>query len=166
MQLLEETLAVLSFGKLCKEHGYTCEWPSSREPRLTRNGKHNFSRTENFVPLVVPGQSSSSTSVSFLTSLPQDAVAGNCNEGVPDWLEDFTENLDMAEVVPPAEISHDTDLELFFKVCITQAQYLQSLPGRPKLRGLQGNQDYEGSLQIANWKLGTSSTEIWWVNYS
>ena len=72
VQLLEDILAVLSLGKLCKEHGYTYEWPSAREPLLTENGNQTLCRTENFVPLVVPGLSSSSTTASSSTSPPQD----------------------------------------------------------------------------------------------
>ena len=30
VQLLEDTPAVLSFGKLCKEHDYTCKWSSGQ----------------------------------------------------------------------------------------------------------------------------------------
>ena len=120
---LEDTLVVLSPGKLCKEHGYTCEWPSGPEPRLTKHGIHTLCRTGNFVPLVVPGLSSSSSTASSSTSPPQDlsssdpantrsnegatgkcseGVAGNCNgEGIPEWLEDFTEILEIAEVPAP-----------------------------------------------------------------
>ena len=116
VQLLEDTPAVLSLGKLCKEHAYTYEWTCGREPRLTTNGNHTLCRCENFVPLVVPGLSSSSTTSSSSTSPPQDqsvsldpanmrsnegstgncseGVAGNCNwEGTPEWLEDFTGEL-------------------------------------------------------------------------
>ena len=39
VQLLEETPAVLSLGKLCKNHGYSFEWVSGQQPRLTQNGK-------------------------------------------------------------------------------------------------------------------------------
>ena len=35
---------------------------------------------------------------------------------------------------------------------ITEAQYFYSLPKRPELRGLQAKQDYEDSLQKANWE--------------
>ena len=35
VQLLEETPAVLSLGKLCEDHGYSYEWVSGQKPRLT-----------------------------------------------------------------------------------------------------------------------------------
>ena len=54
VQLLEETPAILSLGKLCKDHGYSFEWVSGQEPRLTREGKSIICKTDNFVPLVVP----------------------------------------------------------------------------------------------------------------
>ena len=55
VQLLEETLAVLSQGKLCEDHGYSREWVSGQKPRLTKDGKSIIYKTDNFVPLVVPG---------------------------------------------------------------------------------------------------------------
>ena len=62
--LLEETLTVLSLGKLCEDHGYTYHWISGQKPHLIRNGKRieidcNIS---NFVPFMVPGLSASSSS--------------------------------------------------------------------------------------------------------
>ena len=45
VQLLEETPAVLSLGKLCDDHGCSCEWVSGQKPRLTKKGKtviHQF----------------------------------------------------------------------------------------------------------------------------
>ena len=57
VQSLEETPAPLSLGKLCKDHGYSYEWVSGHEPRLTKNGKSTICKTDNFVPLVVPGLS-------------------------------------------------------------------------------------------------------------
>ena len=44
--------------------------------------------------------------------------------------EDFTENLEIAEVLAPAEISHDSDRERLVKLHHSE---------RPKLRGLQAN---------------------------
>ena len=39
VMLLEETPAVLSLGKLCEDHGYTCHRTRSQKPHLTKNGK-------------------------------------------------------------------------------------------------------------------------------
>ena len=74
VQLLEETLAVLTQGKLCKDHGYSCEWVSGQEPRLTKEGKSIICKTDNFVPRVVPGLSVNSGSSSSSTSLPQESL--------------------------------------------------------------------------------------------
>ena len=64
MKVLENTPAVLSLGKLCDEHGYSCEWINGQKPHLTKNGIRIQCNTENFVPIVVPGLSSSSSSSS------------------------------------------------------------------------------------------------------
>ena len=76
VQLLEETPAVLSLGKLRKDHGYSYEWVSGQEPRLTKNGKKKniICKTDNFVPLVVPGLSTNSGSSSSSTTLPQESL--------------------------------------------------------------------------------------------
>ena len=52
VQLLKEMSAVVSPDKLCKDHGYSHEWVSGEEPRLTKMGKSIISKTFNFVPLV------------------------------------------------------------------------------------------------------------------
>ena len=54
VQLLEDTPAVLSLGKLCEEHGYTYEWACGQQQHLTKQGKKILCTTENIVPLVVP----------------------------------------------------------------------------------------------------------------
>ena len=64
--------AVLSLGKLCEEHGHSCEWVSGQQPQLTKNGHKITSKTDNFVPLLVTGLSSSSGSSSSSTFEPQD----------------------------------------------------------------------------------------------
>ena len=64
MKVLEDTPAVLSLGKLCDEHGYSCEWINGQKPHLIQNGVRIQYNTENFVPIVVPGLSSSSSSSS------------------------------------------------------------------------------------------------------
>ena len=68
VQLLEETPAVFSQDKLCKDHGYSHEWVSSQGPRLTKNVKNTICKTDNFVPLVVPRLSVNSDSSSSSTT--------------------------------------------------------------------------------------------------
>ena len=62
MKVLEDTPAVLSLGKLCDEDGYSHEWINGQKPHLILNGIRIQCNTENFVPIVVPGLSSSSSS--------------------------------------------------------------------------------------------------------
>ena len=72
VQLLEETPAVLSLGKLGSEHGYSFEWINGQEPHLTKDVNVITCKTGNFVPLVVPGLPSSSSSSSSSVSKPKD----------------------------------------------------------------------------------------------
>ena len=62
MKVLEDTPAVLTLGKLCDEHGYSHEWTNGQKPYLIKNGFRIQCNKENFVPVVVPGLSSSSSS--------------------------------------------------------------------------------------------------------
>ena len=61
MKVLEHTPAVLSLGKLCAENGYSYEWINGQKPHLIKNGIRIPCNTQNFVPVVVPGLSSSSS---------------------------------------------------------------------------------------------------------
>ena len=72
VQCLEETPAVLSRGKLCEDHRCSYEWVSGQKTRVTKEKKAIFCKTVNFVPLVVPGLSTSSGSNSSSTSTLQD----------------------------------------------------------------------------------------------
>ena len=62
MKVLEDTPAVLSLGKLCDENGYSYEWITGQKPHLIKDGTRIPCNTENFVPIVVPGLSTSSSS--------------------------------------------------------------------------------------------------------
>ena len=68
MKVLEDTPAVLSLGKLCDEHGYSFEWINGQKPHLIKSGILIQCNTENFVPIVVPGLSTSSSSSSHLST--------------------------------------------------------------------------------------------------
>ena len=60
-KVLKNTPAVLSLGKLCDENGYSYEWINGQKPHLIENGIRIPCNTENFVPIVVPGLSPSSS---------------------------------------------------------------------------------------------------------
>ena len=62
MNVLENTPAVLSLGKLCDENGYSYEWINGQKPHLIKDGIRIPCNTENFVPIVVPGLSTNSSS--------------------------------------------------------------------------------------------------------
>ena len=70
MKVLENTLALLSLGKLCDENGYSYEWINGQKPHLIKNGIRIPCNTENFVPIVVPGLSSSSCGSSSTSKTP------------------------------------------------------------------------------------------------
>ena len=59
MKVVENTPAVLSLGKLRDENGYSYEWINGQKPHLIKDGIRIPCNTENFVPIVVPGLSSS-----------------------------------------------------------------------------------------------------------
>ena len=59
MKVLDNTPAVLSLGKLYDENGYSYEWINGQKPHLIKDGIRIICNTENFVPIVVPGFSSS-----------------------------------------------------------------------------------------------------------
>ena len=62
MKVHENTPAVLSLGKLRDENGYSFEWINGQKPHLIKNAIRTQCNTENFVPIVVPGLSASSSS--------------------------------------------------------------------------------------------------------
>ena len=107
------TPAVLSLGKLCDDHGYYYHWTSGQKPQLIKKGRRIECNTAIYVPFVVFGvstNSSSSSSFASLTSSSQEAVIltqhpapvrcetvsdevrGDPLRGLPDRLEEFKEN--------------------------------------------------------------------------
>ena len=70
MKVLDNTPAVLSLGKLCDENGYSYEWINGQKPHLIKDGIRIICNTENFVPIVVPGLTSSSSASSSTSRTP------------------------------------------------------------------------------------------------
>ena len=70
MKVLKDTPAVLSLGRLCDDNGYSYERINGQQPHLIKNGIRIPCNTENFVPIVVPGLSSSSSGSSSTPKTP------------------------------------------------------------------------------------------------
>ena len=165
------TTAVLSLGKLCEDHGHSYKWTSGQRPQLIKYGRRMKCSTENYVPIVVPGLStgsSSSSSLTYPTSSSQETVIptehpastrsesmseevrGNSSHDLPEWIEVFKDNL-VDESVPehrdPSSSSHELPSEPLAKV----ESGKHSIFTRPKLRHLLENQNYKGFLQKTHW---------------
>ena len=85
MKVLENTPAVLSLGKLCDENGYSYEWINGQNPHLIEKRIRIICNTENFVPIVVPGFSTNSSSGSHsstsMTPLRQETHCSTSSSG-------------------------------------------------------------------------------------
>ena len=83
MKVLENTPAVLSLGKLCDENGYSYEWINGQKPHLIKNGIRIICNTENFVPIVVPGLSSSFSASSSTSRTPMKQESHSSSSSLP-----------------------------------------------------------------------------------
>ena len=79
LKVLDNTPAVLSLGKLCDENGYSYEWINGQKPHLIKNGIRIQCNTENFVPIVVPGLSNSSSGSDSSTSRTLSRQGSHCS---------------------------------------------------------------------------------------
>ena len=70
MKVLDNTPAVLSLGKLCDETDIPMSGSMVKNPHLIQNRIRIPCNTENFVPIVVPGLSSSSSGSSSTSKTP------------------------------------------------------------------------------------------------
>ena len=169
VHLLEDILAVLSLDKLCEEHGYTYEWTSGHKPHLTKNGKNIFNITGNYVLSVAPW-----------TRIPARAPPRNRFRKIIPYIQQMRELRELAtrklpettarEFREPRESRNASSRKQFSGlrfgtsyesgIKIQEIQIFYSLTKRPKLRGLQSNQDYEGSSQKTHRRSGTSSRKV------
>ena len=85
LTVLDNTPAVLSLGKLCDENGYSYEWINGQEPHFIKDGIRIICNTENFVPIVVPGLSSSSSASSstLRTLMKQESHSSSSSSSSP-----------------------------------------------------------------------------------
>ena len=188
VQLLEDTPAVLSLGKLCKEHGHTHEWPNGSEPRLTKNGNQTFCRTRTSshwsihdhhrvqpqllsrhrLRKICPISLDPATIRSHeeFTGHCNKEVAGNCSTGIPEWLVDFTENLEIVETPAAAENSHDSDPERPFKVASRKHSMYTHFPKDRNCEVCKRTKITRALCRRLTGETGTSGREIWWFDHS
>ena len=85
MKVLENTPAVLSLGKLCDANGYSYEWINGQKLHLIKDGIRIICNTENFVPIVVPclTSSSSTSSSSLRTPIKQESRSSSSSSSSP-----------------------------------------------------------------------------------
>ena len=85
LNVLENKPAVLSLGKLCDENGYSYEWINGQKPYFMKDGIRKICNTENFVPVVVPGLSSSSSgsSSTLRTPMKQESHSSSSSSSSP-----------------------------------------------------------------------------------
>ena len=85
MKVLENMLGVLSLGKLCDENRYSDESINGQKPHLIKNGIPIICNTKNFVPVIVPGLSSSSSGSSSTsrTPLKQESHSSSSSSSSP-----------------------------------------------------------------------------------
>ena len=76
---------MLSLGKLCDENGYSSEWINGQKPHLIKDGIRIICNTENFVPIVVLGlpSSSSTSSSSLRTPIKQESHSSSSSASSP-----------------------------------------------------------------------------------
>ena len=87
MKVLENTP-----GMFCDENGHYHEWINGQKPHLIRNGIRIQCNTENFVPIVVPGLSTSSSSGSYHSNFKDTFKTGEALFYIFFKLVSFTYN--------------------------------------------------------------------------
>ena len=148
MQILDDTSAVLSLGKLYEEHGYIYEWISDQKTPIDQTREEHIMQNEKLriscYPWIVvrfwsppsSPQDSSSTSSSPASERSDEPAPGNWRDWPktqnknkkkdinrasddclrPEWLEEFTDNLEDTEVSASTHISQDSNSKHFAKV--------------------------------------------------
>ena len=114
LKVLENTPAVLSLGKLCDENGYSYEWINGQKPHLIKNGIRIQCNTENFVPIVVPGLSSSSSGSSSTSKTPSrqeshSSSSSSTSSSSPTVSEIQTREREDRIDISPVQVSNSVD---------------------------------------------------------
>ena len=98
---------------------------------------------------------------------PLCADSGRASSEIPEWLQEFRENL-VDDEVPEhrdshASSSHEVSLEPTSKrrEDLGKHSVYTHFPERPKLRDLSEDQNYKGPVQKTQWRSRTSCRKFW-----
>ena len=143
MKVLDNTPAVLSLGKLCDENGYSYEWINGQKPHLIKDGIRIICNTENFVPIVVPGLSSSSSASSSTSRTPmkQESHSSSSSSSSPSSPTVGEISVREREDAPDSDISPVPMSELW--LMIDQGNLRKSKPTKLQ-KQIKGNHDRTG----------------------
>ena len=78
VMLLENTVAVLSLGKPCEDHGYTHQWTSGQKPHLIKKWQENQLRHSKLCTIRRPWSIDKFFNFIF-TYFSRIFIAGNCD---------------------------------------------------------------------------------------
>ena len=114
MKVLENTPAVLSLGKLCDENGYSYEWINGQKPHFIKDGIWMICNTVNFVPVEVPGLSSSSsgsssTSRTLSRQESHSSPSSSSSSSSPTVSEIQTREREDRIDISPVQVSNSVD---------------------------------------------------------
>ena len=159
MKVLENTPAVLSLGKLCDENGYSYEWINGHEPHLIKDGIRIICNTENFVPIVVPGLSSSSSgsSSTLPTFMKQESHSSSSSSPTVGEIQVRERENAPNSDISPVPVSELVD-ERMVKPVENQANQIPN-PKKKETTIERGN--LSDDSEISEWL--QEFREIWWM---
>ena len=156
VQILDDTLAVLSLGKFCEEHGSSYEWASGQKPHLAPvRHLHRYSRTHEEHLQVQQSCEGDDEALGNrrdrqkkLKTKKKEGGSGKPLVRLPNVVSFRTsQNLEDTEVPAIGHISQDSDSERPTKVASKMHTVLLTFR-KTKLRSLLANQNDKGSLQV------------------
>ena len=142
MKTLENTPAMLSLGKLCDENGYSYEWINGQKPHLIKDGIRIICNTENFVPIVVPGLSSSSSGSSSTSRTPMKQESYSSSPS--------SSSSSSHTVISPVPVSNSVDDRSGKPDDETQANETPN-PNKKETTIERGNQSCSDDSEIPEW---------------
>ena len=145
VQVSKESPAVLSLGKMCEENGFWHEWHPGHPSCLIKNGRNIGCKTDNHVPLVVPGvqtpggQFGRFAEQSPLTDYePNDPVDVSSTEGTPMLLPSRRASIgstkksseDIATTLASSEVDERQSMGMLASPLFTRKRAASAAPSR------------------------------------